>query len=334
MYVSREILGQKIICGLIDITNRAGAKEKFPFRSRGARIMSRYTPMPPDNFGGLPEEHSTYETSRAVIFPVPLERTTTYERGTRNGPAAIIAASRHMELYDEELQLEPYKEIGIATQPPIDTQDGTLNEVMTELFTAQLALLDDGKFPVALGGEHGLTPPLVSATARKYKDLCVLHIGAHAELRDEYQGNPASHACAMRRVVETCPAVQVGIRALSDSEAKAIPHLRTKIYWAKDIVRAPVKTWIAKVLEDLGPRVYLTINLDGFDSSVVPSTVAPEPGGLDWHEVTSLVRAVADHKKIVAMDVTELAPRPGYHAADFLAAKLVYKSLGYIFCQS
>ena len=334
MFPERNREHRIVCCGFIDITNRAGAKEKFPFRSRGARIMSRYTPMPPDNFGGLPEEHSTYETSRAVIFPVPLERTTTYERGTRNGPAAIIAASRHMELYDEELQLEPYKEIGIATQPPIDTQDGTLNEVMTELFTAQLALLDDGKFPVALGGEHGLTPPLVSATARKYKDLCVLHIGAHAELRDEYQGNPASHACAMRRVVETCPAVQVGIRALSDSEAKAIPHLRTKIYWAKDIVRAPVKTWIAKVLENLGPHVYLTINLDGFDSSVVPSTVAPEPGGLDSHEVTSLGRAVADHKKIVAMDVTELAPRPGYHAADFLAAKLIYKSLGYIFCQS
>jgi agmatinase len=153
-------------------------------------------------------------------------------------------------------------------------------------------------------------------------------------MRDEYQGNPASHACTMRRVVEICPAVQVGVRALSEAEAKAIPKLRTKIYWAKDIVRAPLKTWIAKVLEDLGPRVYLTINLDGFDSSIVPSTVAPEPGGLDWHQVTSLVRAVADHKKIVAMDVAELAPRPGYHAADFLAAKLVYKCLGYIFCQS
>src|ERR1700732_5204572 len=149
--------GRKTICGPIDITNRTSAKENFPISSRGARIMSRYTPMPPDNFGGLPEEHSTYETSRAVIFPVPLERTTTYERGTRNGPTAIIAASRHMELYDEELQLEPYKEIGIATQPPIDTQDGTLSEVMTELFTAQLALLEDDKFPVALGGEHGWT---------------------------------------------------------------------------------------------------------------------------------------------------------------------------------
>src|SRR6202161_4515386 len=141
--------------------------------------MSRYTPMPPDNFGGLPEEHSTYETPRAVMFPVPLERTTTYERGTRNGPAAILAASRHLELYDEELQLEPYKEIGIHTLAPIDTMDGGLGEVITELFTAETGLLDDNKFPVALGGEHALTPPLVSAVAQKYKDLSVLHIGAH-----------------------------------------------------------------------------------------------------------------------------------------------------------
>jgi agmatinase len=295
--------------------------------------MSRYTPTPPENFGGLPEEHSLYETSRAVIFPVPLERTTSYEHGTCNGPSAILAASRNMELYDDELELEPYKEIGIATLPPIDTADGTLDEVITELFTAQLGILEDKKFPVALGGEHSLTPPLVSATAKKYKDLTVLQIDAHADLRDEYQGNPASHACAMRRVVEVCPAVQVGIRSLSVEEAKAIPHLRTSIYWAKDIVRAPMKTWIAKVLGDLGPHVYLTIDLDGFDPSIVPATGAPEPGGLDWHQVTSLVRAVADHKTIVGMDVVELLPQAGDHASDFLAAKLVYKCLGYIFCQ-
>jgi agmatinase len=160
-----------------------------------------------------------------------------------------------------------------------------------------------------------------------------LQIDAHADLRDEYQGNPASHACAMRRVVEVCSAVQVGIRSLSVEEARAIPHLRTSIYWAKDIVRAPMKTWIAKVLGDLGPHVYLTIDLDGFDPSIVPATGTPEPGGLDWHQVTSLVRAVADHKKIVGMDVVELLPQPGDHASDFLAAKLVYKCLGYIFCQ-
>ena len=295
--------------------------------------MTRYTPMPPENFGGLPDEHSQYATSRAVVFPVPLERTTSYEHGTRNGPAAILAASRNMELYDEELELEPYKEIGIHTLPAIDTSDGTLDEVITEIFTAQLGLLEDGKFTVALGGEHSLTPPLVSATAKKFKDLSVLQIDAHADLRDEYHGNPASHACAMRRVVEVCPAVQVGIRSLSVEEAQAIPHLNTSIYWAKDIARAPLKSWIAKVLADLSPNVYLTIDLDGFDPAFVPATGTPEPGGLDWMQVTSLIRAVSDHKKIVGMDVVELLPQPGDHASDFLAAKLVYKCLGYIFCQ-
>jgi agmatinase len=295
--------------------------------------MSRYTPVAPANFGGLADEHAQYETARAVIFPVPLERTTSYEHGTRNGPAAILSASRNMELYDDELELEPYKEIGIATLPPIDTDDGTLNEVLTELYTAQLGMLEDGKFPVALGGEHSLTPPLVSATAKKFKDLCVLQIDAHADLREEYQGNPASHACAMRRVLEVCPAVQVGIRSLSEEEAKAIPRLRTTVLWARDIVRAPMKAWIAKVLENLTPHVYLTIDLDGFDPSIVPATGTPEPGGLDWVQVTSLIRAVADHKKIVGLDVVELLPQPGQHASDFLAAKLVYKCLGYIFCQ-
>jgi agmatinase len=289
--------------------------------------------MPPENFGGLPDEHSQYATSRAVIFPVPLERTTSYEHGTRNGPAAILAASRNMELYDEELELEPYKEIGIHTLPAIDTADGTLDEVISEIFTAQLGLLEDEKFTVALGGEHSLTPPLVSATAKKYKNLSVLQIDAHADLRDEYQGNPASHACAMRRVVEICPAVQVGIRSLSVEEAQAIHRLRTSVYWAKDIARVPLKSWIAKVLADLSPNVYLTIDLDGFDPAFVPATGTPEPGGLDWMQVTSLVRAVADHKKIVGMDVVELLPQPGDHASDFLAAKLVYKCLGYIFCQ-
>jgi agmatinase len=295
--------------------------------------MSRYTPVPPPNFGGIPEEHSRYEASRAVIFPIPLERTTNSHPGTRNAPAAILAASHNIELYDDELQLEPYKEIGIHTMHPIDTMDGTLDEVITEIFTAQCGLLDDGKFPVALGGEHTLTPALVSALSKKYKDLSVLHIGAHAGLRFEYQGNPASHACAMRRVTEVCPAVQVGIRSVSCEEAQAIPNLPTKIYWAKDITQLPLKTWIAKVLADLSSKVYVTINVDGFDPSLVPCTGMPEPGGLDWHQVTSLLRAIAGHKKIVGMDVVELLPQPGNHASDALAAKLIYKCLGYVFCQ-
>jgi len=295
--------------------------------------MTRYTPMPPENFGGLTDEHSQYDTSRAVIFPVPLERTTTYEQGTRNGPSAILSASRHLELYDDELEVEPAKEIGIHTLPPIDTMDGTLDEVIAEIFSAQCALLEDEKFPVAIGGEHALTPPLVSAVAKKYRNLSVLHIGAHASLRDEYQGNPAGHACAMRRVVEICPAVQVGIRSLSAEEAKVIPKLKTTIYWAKDLARTPLKGWIAKVLDNLTANVYMTVSVSGFDPSIVPATGNPEPGGLDWHQVTSLLRAVAGHKKVVGLDVVELRPQSGQHASDFLAAKLVYKCLGYVFCQ-
>jgi agmatinase len=295
--------------------------------------MTRYTPVPPDNFGGLSEEDALYEKARAVIFPIPLERTTTYEHGTRNGPSAILAASRNIELYDDELDREIYKDAGIATAPAIDTMDGTLDEVIAEIFTAQCEFLEDGKLPVALGGEHSLTPPLVRAAAKKYGDLSVLQIDAHADLRDEYQGNPSSHASAMRRVVEICPAVQVGIRSLSVEEANAIPRLKTKIYWARDIARAPLKDWIAKVIADLSPNVYLTVDLDGFDPSIVPATGTPEPGGLDWYQVTSLIRAVASQKKIVGMDVVELLPQPGDHASDFLAAKLVYKTLGYIFCR-
>jgi agmatinase len=295
--------------------------------------MTRYTPVPPDNFGGLSEEDTDYKKARAVIFPIPLERTTSYEHGTRNGPGAILEASRNMELYDDELGVEIYKKVGIATVPAIDTMHGTLEEVIQEIFNAQSELLEDGKFPVALGGEHSLTPPLVTAVAKKFKNLSVLQIDAHADLRDEYQGEPNSHACAMRRVLEVCPAVQVGIRSLSVEEATVIPRLKTKIHWAKDIVRAPLKGWVAKVLADLSPNVYLTVDLDGFDPAFVPATGTPEPGGLDWFQITSLIRAVAKRKRIVGMDVVELLPQPGDHASDFLAAKLVYKTLGYIFCQ-
>jgi agmatinase len=295
--------------------------------------MSRYTPTPPDNFGGIAEEHSLYETSRAVIFPVPLERTTTSFQGTRGGPAAILAASRQMDLYDDELEVEPFKEIGIHTLPPIDTNDGSLDDVITELFTAECGILDDEKFSVALGGERSLTVPLVTAVAKKFKNLSVLQIGAHANLRNEYQGIPSSYACTMRRIVELCPAVQIGVRSISHEEAQAIPRLRTKVYWAKDIARVPTKSWIAKVLGDLSANVYLTIDLDGFDPSVMPATASPEPGGLDWYQVTSLLRAIASHKKIVGMDVVGLLPQPGDHASDSLAARLVYKCLGYVFCQ-
>jgi agmatinase len=293
----------------------------------------KYTAAAPFNFGGLPEEDAAYAKAKAVILPVPLERTTSYETGTRRGPDAIIAASRNLETYDEELGAEIYKKIGIATLPAMDTSEGDLQQVMEEIEAAASALLNDDKFPVALGGEHSLTGPLVRAAARKFKKLTVLQIDAHADLRESFHGTPLSHASVMRRVVEVCPAVQVGIRSLSAEEAEAIPSLRTKIYWGKEIAHQPPEKWVPKVVADLSQNVYLTIDLDGFDPAFVPATGTPEPGGLNWHQVTSLIREVAAKKRLVAVDVVELLPQPGDHASDFLAAKLIYKTLGYIFCK-
>ncbi|HVB34704.1 MAG TPA: agmatinase [Patescibacteria group bacterium] len=293
-------------------------------------MESTYTRALPDNFGGLPPESSAYETSRAVIFPVPLERTTTYITGTRNGPAAILAASRNMELYDDELDSEPYQGFGIATLAAIDTQEGTLENVMEEIRGTERALLADGKFPLALGGEHSLTGPLVAAAREKFPDLTVLQIDAHADLRQAYQGNLLSHASVMRRVVELCPAVEVGIRSLSIEEAEAIPSLPVQIHWARDIASKPAEAWAPGVVAGLGEHVYLTVDLDGFDPAFVPATGTPEPGGLDWHQVTGLIRAVAAKRTIVAADIVELLPQPGGHASDFLAAKLAYKILAYV----
>ena len=296
-------------------------------------MLKSYPPALPFRFGGIEDAFARADKARAVVVPVPLERTTTYAHGTRKGPCAIIEASRNMELFDDELQVEIYRQVGIATLEEMDTESGSLESVLAHIRTTVSGLLEEGKFPVLLGGEHSLTPPAVSAAARKFADLSVLQIDAHADLRESYQDNPHSHACAMRRVVEICPAVQVGIRSLSAEEAADIPKLKTKIFWAKDIAGEPASQWADAVVRALSPDVYLTIDLDGLDPSVMLATGTPEPGGLSWEQVTDLLRTVARQRTLVGMDVVELLPAPGLHAADFLAAKLVYRVLGYVFCQ-
>ncbi|MFQ5777694.1 MAG: agmatinase [Terriglobia bacterium] len=286
----------------------------------------------PFRFGGLEDEFARYDKARAVVVPVPLERTTTYAQGTHKGPCAIIEASRNMETFDEELQVETCQQVGIATLEEMETQEGSLENALAHIRTTVAALLADGKFPVLLGGEHSLTPPAVSAAARTFTDLSVLQIDAHADLRTSYQGNSNSHACTMQRVLEICPAVQVGIRSLSKEEADQLPRLKTKIFWAKDIVGRPTAEWAEEVAEALSPHVYLTLDLDGLDPSIMPATGTPEPGGLTWEQATSLLRTVARRRTLVGMDVVELLPTPGLHAADFLAAKLIYRTLGYVFC--
>lgn len=296
-------------------------------------MLKSYSTALPFRFLGIEDEYADYQRARAVILPVPLERTTTYARGTRKGPCAIIEASRNLETYDEELRAETYRTFGIHTMEEMETEDGPLERVLADIRTSVAALLTDAKLPVLLGGEHSLTSPAVSAAARAFSDLSVLQIDAHADLRESYQGNPNSHACAMRRVVEICPAVQVGIRSLSSEEAAALPQLKTKIYWAQEIVSRPAAEWVERVAADLSPHVYVTIDVDGLDPSILPATGTPEPGGLSWEQVTALLRGVARQRTIVGVDVVELLPTPGLHAAEFLVAKLIYRLLGYIFCR-
>jgi agmatinase len=190
-------------------------------------------------------------------------------------------------------------------------------------------LIKTGKFLCMLGGEHSISAPVVRAFRKTFPRLSVLQIDAHADLRDSYEGTRLSHASAMRRVLEVCPAVQVGIRSLSAEEVRAIPHLPTRIFYAKDITGRT--DWIDSAVDSLTEDVYLTIDIDGLDPSLVPSTGTPEPGGLMWNEVLALLRTLASKRNVVGMDLVELAPSQTSNAPSFLSAKLIYKALGYIF---
>ncbi len=278
-------------------------------------------------FGGLEPPLSDFENSTVLIWPVPFEQTVTYGQGTGEGPTAIIDASRHMELYDEEIGGEPAK-IGIHTLPAFDA-DRVPEKMIPALQQEAQDLLKTGKFLCMLGGEHSISAPVVRAYAKKFPKLSVLQIDAHADLRDSYDGTQYSHASTMRRIVEVCPAVQVGIRSLSAEEARAIPSLPTRVFYAKDITGR--MDWIDSAVDALTDDVYLTVDVDGFDPSLVPSTGTPEPGGLTWTEVLGLIRVLARNRNVVGMDLVELGGSPGDNASSFLAAKLIYKTLGYIF---
>jgi agmatinase len=282
----------------------------------------------PHNFGALPREYSEFKSSRAVIIPIPYEHTTSYKCGTKGGPEAIIAASRNLELYDEELEADPYK-IGIYTLEEVEPILGDAGQMEKTLAELTGHLLETHKLPVALGGEHSLSVGLVQALVHRYPDLSVLQLDAHADLRDSYQSNKYSHACTMRRIGELAPFVSVGIRSLSHSEATWIKEQALNIFWAKDIIDND--NWQAEVLGRLSDEVYITIDLDVFDPGIMPAVGTPEPGGLNWYPLLQLLKMVAAKKRVVGFDVVELAPLPGNVAPDFMAARLVYKLLGYIF---
>jgi agmatinase len=284
----------------------------------------------PLSFGGALPHVRNFDDSKVVILPVPVDRTTSYVSGTRNGPREILLASSHMELWDEELGADVHG-VGIFTLPEMELPFGELAPVMAEIQRVATEILSRNKFLVTLGGEHSITAPLVAAAAAQYPGLSVLQIDAHADLRESYMGTVHNHACAMRRTLEYARVTQVGIRSLSTEEAAAIPTLNTTIFYDVTMRRDP--NWIEQVVETLGESVYISIDVDGMDPAIMPATGTPEPGGLSWYEMLSLLRAVIGRRKVVACDVVELSPIPGLLAPNFLCAKLVYKMLGYRFAR-
>ncbi len=283
------------------------------------------------NFGGIADDQfSNFSDARVLVWPVGFEGTVSYGSGTGRGAQAVIEASRNMELYDEETDREVYR-LGIHTLNE-SGELATPETMMKHLGERAAELVASGKFVAMIGGEHSISAPVIGAHSEKFKNLSVLQIDAHADLRETYDGTPLSHACIMRRVTEDqhIPAVQCGIRSLSADEARAIDSLPTRIFWAKDIVGR--EDWWDDAIESLTENVYLTFDVDGFDPSLMPHTGTPEPGGLGWYETVGFLRAVARRRRIVGMDLVEYAPpQEGGDASAFLCAKLIYKTLAYIF---
>jgi len=240
-------------------------------------------------FSGTPGTPATtdFQNARVVILPVPLDRTTSYVPGTRTGPREILVASSHLELWDEETGTDVHG-VGICTMPEMDFPFASMEEVLKDVGRVAHEIVSRDKFLFVLGGEHSITPPIVGALARRHPGLSVLQIDAHADLRDSYMGTPHSHACAARRILEHARTTQVGVRSLSTEEAAAVPSLNTTIFYDFDMRKNP--RWIDRVVESLAETVYITIDVDGMDPAIMPATGTPEPGGLSWYELLSLLR--------------------------------------------
>ncbi|MDI9569959.1 MAG: agmatinase [Pseudomonadota bacterium] len=279
------------------------------------------------NFGALEPEWAAYDSALFVVIPVPYDLTSTYQPGARLGPGAILAASANMELYDDELGKSVYRQ-GIHTTPPLEV-DARGPEFMASAVRRSVApVLADRKIPVLLGGDHSVTLGAIQAVKAAFPDLQTLQLDAHADLRDAYQGTPYSHACIARRIQELCPLVQAGIRSMSEEEALFLRDGAVKSFSADFICQDPA--WAETICEGLHGDVYVTIDIDVLDPSVMPATGTPEPGGISWRQLLMLMRLLAKRCRIRGFDVVELAPIPGQVAPDFLAAKLIYRIMGYI----
>ena len=268
---------------------------------------------------------------KVVIVPFGLEKTVSYGGGTRNGPKEIIKASHQVELYDEELSCEPYKKIGIKTLKPFKIEKN-IKKALGKMSKINQKILDKKLFPMTFGGEHSITPGCIAPFVKKYRDICLLHFDAHADLRESYNGEKFSHASAIKRCLDypNVSLISFGIRNISESEIAFLKKnsSRINIFWAKD-----KNKWNLNKFKKLikNKTVYLTFDVDGLDSSIMPATGTPEPGGLLWDETLNIIRIAAKNSKIVGADINELSPIKGFNSYNFLVAKLAYKILSYKF---
>jgi agmatinase len=295
----------------------------------------------PYNFLGLPAELADPARARGWLLPIPYESTTSYGAGTRDGPAAILAASRQVELYDHEFRGEPALDYGIHTTLPLNLVHRSPEAMIQSVESAVAELLSGAQRPEVLGvlgGEHSISAGVVRGLTRasSARNLVVVHIDAHADLREEYEDSPYSHACAAKRMLETCPIFQIGIRNLSMEEAVFIGgNRRVRTVFAEEAVE-PGGRFLQELARFVkGKRVFLTLDLDGLDPSIMPAVGTPEPGGISWERTLEIIRTVCKNAAgVPVFDVVELAPIAGFRAPDFLAAKLVYKLFSYTLIQN
>ena len=284
---------------------------------------------PKKGFLGIDAEQSI--ASKVIVVPFGLEKTVSYGRGTKNGPKEIIKASHQVELYDEELNCEPFRKIGIKTLKPFKIKNN-INDALKQISLINKKILDKNIFPMTFGGEHSITPGCIEPFSKRYKKICILHFDAHADLRESYNGQKFSHASAIRRCLDyrNISIISFGIRNISQSEISYLKKnsSKIKIFWAKDKTKWDLKKF-KKLIKN--KTVYLTFDVDGLDSSIMPATGTPEPGGLFWDETLEIIKIAAQNSKIVGADINELSPIKGFNSYNFLVAKLAYKILSYKF---
>ncbi|MBU1627063.1 agmatinase [bacterium] len=286
--------------------------------------------MTKDNgFFDLAKNYSRYDNSDVVILRVPFERSTSYITGTYNAPDAILRASAQIELYDIETDSEPYK-MGIHTAPALVFDDDCKPNIALDLIEKEVSkLLDDGKFPMILGGEHTITLGVYRAFQKHFKNITCVSLDAHSDLREEYLGDKFSHACVMRRISEIRNPILFGIRSMDKSEQEYAKEVGIKILYAHPIMEEPAP--LESALEGIEGRIYLSIDMDVFDPAYAPAVGTPEPGGLDWYKILDIIKGLNKKCRIAGVDLVELSPIEGQIGSEFLAAKLIYKILAYKF---